>query len=49
MGTSSTDSPAGNNRYNPVVIGMPRTDSEQNQRTANYMPTGFGSVNRFTF
>lgn len=38
MGTSSTDFPAGNNTYNPLVIGMPRTDSEANQRTANYMP-----------
>jgi hypothetical protein len=38
MGTSSTDFPAGNNTYNPVVIGMPRTDGEANQRKANYMP-----------
>jgi len=38
MGTSSTDFPAGNNTYNPSVIGMPRTDSEANQRKANYMP-----------
>jgi hypothetical protein len=38
MGTSSTDFPAGNNTYNPVVIGMPRTDSAENQRKANYMP-----------
>lgn len=38
MGTSSTDFPAGNNTYNPNVIGMPRVDSEANQRTANYMP-----------
>jgi hypothetical protein len=38
MGTSSTDFPAGNNTYNPNVIGMPRTDSKENQRTANYMP-----------
>ncbi len=38
MGTSSTDFPAGNNTYNPLVIGMPRTDSEENQRKANYMP-----------
>ncbi len=38
MGTSSTDFPAGNNTYNPTVIGMPRTDSEANQRKANYMP-----------
>ena len=38
MGTSSTDFPAGNNTYNPQVIGMPRTDSEANQRKANYMP-----------
>jgi len=38
MGTSSTDFPAGNNTYNPLVIGMPRTDSEANQRAANYMP-----------
>jgi len=38
MGTSSTDFPAGNNTYNPLVIGMPRTDSEANQRKANYMP-----------
>jgi hypothetical protein len=38
MGTSSTDFPAGNNTYNPIVIGMPRTDSEENQRKANYMP-----------
>jgi hypothetical protein len=38
MGTSSIDFPAGNNTYNPVVIGMPRTDSDENQRKANYMP-----------
>jgi hypothetical protein len=38
MGTSSTDFPAGNNTFNPLVIGMPRTDSEANQRKANYMP-----------
>jgi hypothetical protein len=38
MGTSSTDFPAGNNTFNPLVIGMPRTDSEENQRKANYMP-----------
>ena len=38
MGTSSTDFPAGNNTYNPSVIGMPRTDSEANQRRRNYMP-----------
>ena len=38
MGTSSTDFPAGNNTFNPIVIGMPRTDSAENQRTANYMP-----------
>ena len=38
MGTSSTDFPAGNNTFNPSVIGMPRTDSEANQRKANYMP-----------
>ena len=38
MGTSSTDFPAGNNTYTPNVIGMPRTDSEANQRAANYMP-----------
>lgn len=38
MGTSSTDFPAMNNTYQPVVIGMPRTDSEENQRKANYMP-----------
>jgi hypothetical protein len=38
MGTSSTDFPAGNNTFNPSVIGMPRTDGEENQRKANYMP-----------
>ncbi len=38
MGTSSTDFPAGNNTFNPLVIGMPRTDDEGNQRKANYMP-----------
>lgn len=38
MGTSSTDFPAGNNTFNPIVIGMPRTDGEENQRKANYMP-----------
>jgi hypothetical protein len=38
MGTSSTDFPAGNNTFNPLVVGMPRNDSEENQRTANYMP-----------
>jgi hypothetical protein len=38
MGTSSTDFPAGNNTFNPSVIGMPRTDSKENQRKANYMP-----------
>ena len=38
MGTSSTDFPAGNNTYNPTVIGMPRVDSKDNQRKANYMP-----------
>lgn len=38
MGTSSNDFPAGNNTYNPQVIGMPRTDGEANQRKANYMP-----------
>jgi len=38
MGTSSTDFPAGNNTYTPNVIGMPRTDSTENQRRANYMP-----------
>jgi hypothetical protein len=38
MGTSSTDFPAGNNTYTPNVIGMPRTDSTENQRKANYMP-----------
>ncbi len=38
MGTSSTDFPAGNNTFNPTVIGMPRTDNLENQRKANYMP-----------
>ena len=38
MGTSSTDFPAGNNTFNPLVIGMPRPDSEENQKKANYMP-----------
>jgi Carboxypeptidase regulatory-like domain len=38
LGTSSTDFPAGNNTFNPLVIGMPRTDGEENQRKANYMP-----------
>jgi hypothetical protein len=38
MGTSSTDFPAGNNTFNPLVIGMPRVDSDENQRKANYMP-----------
>jgi hypothetical protein len=38
MGTSSTDFPAGNNTFNPGVIGMPRVDGEENQRKANYMP-----------
>ena len=38
MGTSSTDFPAGNNTFNPTVIGMPRTDGLENQRKANYMP-----------
>ena len=38
MGTSSTDFPAGNNTFTPNAIGMPRTDSEENQRKANYMP-----------
>jgi hypothetical protein len=38
MGTSSTDFPAGNNTFNPLVIGMPRPDSVANQRKANYMP-----------
>ncbi len=38
MGTSSTDFPAGNNTFNPLVVGMPRTDGDENQRKANYMP-----------
>ena len=38
MGTSSTDFPAGNNTFNPLVIGMPRPDSAANQKKANYMP-----------
>jgi hypothetical protein len=38
MGTSSTDFPAGNNTFNPLVIGMPRPDGEANQKKANYMP-----------
>ena len=37
-GTSSTDFPAGNNTFNPLVVGMPRTDNLENQRKANYMP-----------
>jgi hypothetical protein len=38
MGTSSTDFPAGNNTFNPLVIGMPRSDSAANEKRANYMP-----------